>query len=49
MQGHPSGGFYEAELQKTKQPDVFLIESILRRKGNKMYVKWLGFDNSHNS
>jgi hypothetical protein len=50
MQGHPiKGGFYEVELQKTKQPDVFLIESVLRRKGNKMYVKWLGFDNSHNS
>lgn len=29
MSGQPiSGGFYEAELQKTKQPDVFLIEQI---------------------
>jgi len=50
MQGHPiSGGFYEAELQQTKQSDVFLIERILRKKGSKMYVKWLGFDNAHNS
>ena len=50
LQGHPiSGGFYEYELQKTKQPDVFLIEKILRKKGKKMYVKWLGFDSSHNS
>lgn len=50
LQGQPiSGGFYETELQKTKQPDVFLIERILRKKGKKMYVKWLGFDNSHNS
>ena len=50
LQGHPvSGGFYEDELQETKQPDVFLVEQVLRKKGNKMYVKWLGFDKSHNS
>lgn len=50
MQGQPiSGGFYEAELQKTKQPDVFLIERIIRKKGKKMYVKWLGLNNSNNS
>ena len=44
-----SGGFYESELQKTKQPDVFLIEKILRKKGRKMFVKLLGLDDSHNS
>jgi hypothetical protein len=50
MRGQPiSGGFYEAELQKTKQEDVFLIERILRKKGKKMYVKWLGLDKTHNS
>lgn len=50
MNGQPiSGGFYEAELQKTKQPDVFLIEQVIRKKGKKMYVKWLGLDKSHNS
>lgn len=43
------GSFYEAELQKTTQPDVYLVERILRRKEGKVYVKWLGFDNSHNS
>lgn len=42
------GGFYEYELQKTRHPDVFLVERVLRRKGNKEYVKWLGFDNTHN-
>jgi len=28
--------------------DVYLIEKVLRKKGDKVYVK-LGFDNSHNS
>lgn len=50
MQGNPiSGGFYEQELQKTKYPDVYLVEKILKRKGTKMYIKWLGLDRSHNS
>lgn len=43
------GTFYEQQLQKTSQPDVYLIEKVLRKKGKKLYVKWLGFDNSHNS
>lgn len=45
MNGRPiKGGFYEYELQKTHNPDVYLVEKILRRKGNKLYVKWLGLD-----
>lgn len=43
------GGFYEHELQKTENPDVYLVEKILRRKGNKAYVKWWGLDKKHNS
>lgn len=43
------GGFYELELQRVKYPDVYLVEKILRRKGNMVYVKWLGLDKSHNS
>lgn len=43
------GGFYEYELQRVANPDLYLIEKILRKKGNEVYVKWLGFDNSHNS
>lgn len=43
------GLFYTEELQKVKHPDVFLVEKVLRRKGNNMYVKWLGLDNRHNS
>ena len=43
------GEFYEEELQKVKHFDVYLVEKILRKKGNKVYVKWLGLDKSHNS
>lgn len=43
------GCFYTEELQKVKHPDVYLVEKVLRKKGNKAYVKWLGFDTSHNS
>lgn len=43
------GAFYRQELRKTKITDQFLVENILRRKGNKVYVKWLGFDSAHNS
>lgn len=48
--GHSiQGGFYEHELQKTKYPDVYLVEKVLRKRGNEEFVKWLGFDNTHNS
>lgn len=43
------GAFYELELQKVKHPDVYLIETILKKRGNQIYVKWLGFDKTHNS
>ncbi|KYQ51588.1 hypothetical protein ALC60_09309 [Trachymyrmex zeteki] len=41
--------FYEHELHRATYPDVYLVEKVLRRKGDKVYVKWLGFDGSHNS
>ena len=42
------GKFYEKELQKTNQKE-FRIEKVLRKKGDKLYVKWKGYDNSFNS
>ena len=42
------GTFYEQELQRTKQDDLYTIEKILK-KNNKIYVKWRGYDNSFNS
>ena len=50
LKGNPiKGGFYAEELQKTKFPDFYLVEKVLRRKKGEAYVKWLGFDSSHNS
>lgn len=43
------GGFYQEELQLTRYPDSYLIEKVIKRKKTQMYVKWYGFDNSHNS
>ena len=49
-QGKPiAGGLYEHELQRVSNPDVYLMEKILRKRGNKVYEKWLGMDSSHNS
>ena len=42
------GSFNEKELQKTNRKE-FRIEKILKRKGDKLYVKWKGYDNSFNS
>jgi len=44
-----AGGFYEYELHSVANSDVYLVEKVLRKRGNEVYVKWLGFDNSHNS
>lgn len=43
------GAFYTEELQKTCHPDIYLIEKVLKRKGNQLYVKWLGLPLSENS
>ena len=49
LNGEPiTGSFYEKELQKTSQ-EKFRIEKVLKRKGDKFYVKWKGYDNSFNS
>ena len=40
--------FYEKGLQKTNQKE-FRIEKVIKRNGNKSFVKWKGHDNSFNS
>ena len=40
--------FYEKDLQATNQKK-FRIEKILKRKCDKLYVKWKGYNNSVNS
>ena len=42
------GSFYEKELQKANQK-VFRVEKVIKRKGNKLYVKYTGYDGSFNS
>ena len=42
------GVFYEKELQKSNQTE-FRIEKVIKKEGDKLYVKWKGYDNSFNS
>lgn len=45
MKGQPIlGSFYEQEINKTKHPNVYLVEKVLKKKGDKLYVKWLGLN-----
>ena len=39
--------FYEKELQKIDQQE-FRIEKVIKKKGDKLSVKWKGYDNSFN-
>ena len=43
-----TGTFYEKELQKTNQKE-FRIEKVIKRKEDKLHVKWKDYDNSFNS
>ena len=43
-----TGSFSEKELQKTSQAK-FRMEKVLKRKGDILYFKWKGYDNSFNS
>ena len=40
--------FYEKELQKTNQKE-FRVEKVIKKKGDKRYVKWRDYDSSFNS
>ena len=42
-----TGSFYEKELQSTNQQKI-RIEKIIKRKGDKLYVKWKGYNDSFN-
>lgn len=44
------GTFYEPELVKyDKRDDVFKVEKVIRKKGDKYLVKWLGYPDKFNS
>ena len=39
---------FTKKLQKTNQKKI-RIEKLIKRKGDKLYVKWKGYDSSFNS
>ena len=48
LNGEPiAGKFYEKELQNTSQIE-FRIEKVIKRKDDKLLVKWKGYGNSFN-
>ena len=47
-----TGSFYERELQKKKtkkNQKELRNEKVIKRKGEKLHVKWKGYNNSFNS
>ena len=40
--------FYGKELEKTSQWE-FRLEKVIKKKGDKLYVTWKGYDSSFNS
>lgn len=43
------GGFYGHEMLKSKAGNVYLVEKVLKKRGNEVLVRWLGFDKSEDS
>ncbi|KAL6417036.1 hypothetical protein ACFW04_014744 [Cataglyphis niger] len=41
-----AGAFYEYELRRANYLDVYLVEKVLHRRNDKVYVKWLRFNRS---
>ena len=42
------GKFQERELQKANQKELS-VEKIIKKKSNKLYLKWKGYDSSFNN
>ena len=52
MDGTPiQGTFYAQDLQKVSvgDNDIFRIDKIVKRKGDKVLVKWKGWPDKYNS
>ena len=50
LQGEKIDGmFYEQELLKTKQNDLYIIEKIIKKVRNKYLVKWKNYSDKFNS
>ena len=44
-----SGRFYPEEIKRTRYPNHYLIEKVLRTKGPLKYVRWWGYNSQHDS
>ena len=42
------GTFYKKELQKPNEKE-FRVEKVIKRKGDKLYTKWKGYNSFFNS
>ena len=42
------GTFYQKQLQKINQKE-FRVEKVIKREGDKLHLKWKGYDSSFNS
>ena len=40
--------FYKEELQESNQKE-FRVEKVTKKKDDKLYIKWKGYDSSFNS
>ena len=38
--------FIKKNCKKKKNQKKFIVEKVIKRKGDKLYVKWKGYDNS---
>lgn len=38
------GGFYEQEISKSNTGNVYLVEKVIKTSGDKVLVRWAGFD-----
>jgi hypothetical protein len=43
------GTFYTQELIKVKKPEIYDIEKVIKKRGKKLFVKWVGYPKSLNS
>ena len=43
------GIFYKKQLQRKKNQKEFRVGKVIKRKGDKLYVKWKGYYDSFNS
>ena len=49
LNGEKMVGTFQKKLLQKKQKKKFRTEKVIKRKGNKLYVKWKGYNNSFNS